>query len=66
MKNAKIWRLFFLRNKNKNKSRNLDLKSGNAGDHSDRDRFNSTDVDLQEAVCTFRLKSIWQVYQWKK
>ena len=47
MKNAKIWRLFSLRNKNKNKSRNLDLKSGNAGDHSDR--FDSADVDLKEA-----------------
>ena len=47
MKNAKIWRLFSLRNKNKNKSRNLDLKSGNAGNHSYR--FNSADVDLQKA-----------------
>ena len=34
-------------NKNKNKSRNLALKSDNAGDHSDR--FNSADVDLQLA-----------------
>ena len=48
IKNAKIWRLFSLRNKNKNKSRNLDLKSGNAGNHSNR--FNSADVDLQEAA----------------
>ena len=47
IKNAKIWRLFSSCNKNKSKSRNLDLKSGNAGDHSDR--FNSADVDLQEA-----------------
>ena len=45
MKNAKIWRLFSLRNKNK--SRNLALNSGNAGNHSDW--FNSADVDLQEA-----------------
>ena len=43
----KFWRLLSLRNKNKNKSRNLNLKSGNAGDHSDR--FDSADVDLQEA-----------------
>ena len=47
IKNAKIWRLFTLRNKNKNKSRNLALKSGNADDHSDR--FNSADVDVEEA-----------------
>ena len=47
-KNAKIWRLFSLRNKNK--SRNLDLKSDNAGNHSDQ--FNSTDVNLQEAECS--------------
>ena len=50
IKNAKIWRLFSVHNKNKNKSRNLDLKSGNTGDHSDW--FNSVDVDLQEAGCT--------------
>ena len=48
MKNAKIWRLFSMRNKNNNESRNLDLKSGNTGDHSDR--FNSANVDLQEAA----------------
>ena len=48
MKNAKIWRLFSLRNQSKNKSRNLHLKSGNAGDHSDW--FNSADVDFQEAA----------------
>ena len=47
IKNAKIWRLFTLCNKNKNKSRNLALKSGNADDHSDR--FNSADVDVEEA-----------------
>ena len=46
MKNARSWRLFSLRNKNK--SRNLDLNFGNTGDHSDR--FNSADVDLQEAA----------------
>ena len=45
IKNAKIWRLFTLRNKNK--SRNHPLKSGNADDHSDR--FNSADVDVEEA-----------------
>ena len=48
---AKIGRLFSLRNKNKNKSRNLNLKSGHAGDHSDR--FNSADVDPQEAAVNF-------------
>ena len=34
IKNAKIWRLFSLRNKNKNKSCNLALKSGNAAEIS--------------------------------
>ena len=42
MKNAKIWRLFSLRNKNKNKSRNLDLTSGNAG----RDKINTSNNKL--------------------
>ena len=56
IKNAKIWRLFSLRNNNKNKSRNLDLLSDNAGDHSDR--LNSADVDLQEVVETFAVDVI--------
>ena len=58
IKNAKIWRLFSLRNKNKNKSRNLALKSGNAGDQSNW--FNSADVDLQEVgkIVVHRVKKM--------
>ena len=37
------------------------LKSGNAGDHSDR--FNSSDVDVEEAAFTFSIVSLLVLYQ---